>query len=380
MAIPRTLDLLPLLKKKSIFLFGPRQVGKTWLIKHALPRCRTYDLLDSRTYLKLNRSPERLEQELRPEDRIVVLDEIQKVPHLLDEVHRLIESRGIHFLLTGSSARKLRRGGVNLLGGRARTRTLHPFTYRELGERFDLIRALDLGLLPAIYLSDEPREDLQAYAGTYLQQEVAAEGLTRNIPAFSRFLEVAALCNGQMLNFAKIANDAQVARTTVQEYFSILQDTLLAYELPAWGKTRKRKATTTSKFFFFDVGVARFLQGRRYLEEVSPEFGEAMENYIFHELRTFIDYRGWGSLAYWRSKSGFEVDFILDDAVAIEVKGTRSVSRRDLRGLHALREERNLKRYLLVCREETPLTVDGIEVLPWNLFLQQLWDGVVETG
>ncbi len=375
MHVPRALPLRQLLEKKSFFLFGPRQTGKTWLIRSSLSDCRFYDLLDSRTYLKLNRSPERLEQELRPRDRIVVLDEIQKVPHLLDEVHRLIETRGIHFLLTGSSARKLRHGGMNLLGGRARIRTLHPFIYRELGEHFDLLRALNHGLLPGIYFSDDPGEDLHTYTGAYLQQEVAAEGLTRNIPAFSRFLEVAALCNGQILNYTKIANDAQVARTTVQEYFSILKDTLLAFELPAWGKSAKRKATVTSKLYFFDVGVARFLQGRRHLTDVSPELGEAFESYIFHELRTYLDYRGGGDLRYWRSTSGFEVDFILDEAVAVEVKGAHHVSPRDLRGLRALREEGKMRRYLLVCREETPLMMDGVEVLPWQEFLSLLWDG-----
>ena len=210
----RTLDLSGLLEKKSHFLFGPRQTGKTFLIRHALPRARVYDLLDHATYLALGQRPQRIAEELTPTDRVVVIDEIQRLPELLNEVHRLIEQRGISFLLTGSSARKLRRGGVNLLGGRARVKHLHPLIARELGPRFDLTRAIERGTLPSIYLSDDPHADLAAYAGAYLQGEIVAEAATRNIPAFSRFLRVAAHCNGTMVNFTNVANDAQVPRTT----------------------------------------------------------------------------------------------------------------------------------------------------------------------
>jgi len=206
-----------------------------------LAGARLYDLLDSPTYLALSRNPERIAQEVTERDRIVVIDEVQRLPDLLNEVHRLIETRRIRFLLTGSSARKLRGGGVNLLGGRARTQYLHPLTSDELGARFDLARAAERGLLPSIYFSDDPRADLEAYAGTYLQQEIVAEGATRNAPAFSRFLRVAAACNGAIVNFTNVANDAQVPRTTVYEYFEILKDTLVLHELPAWGKSIKRK-------------------------------------------------------------------------------------------------------------------------------------------
>lgn len=300
MYIPRTIQLADILDKKSCFLFGARQTGKSTLIRETLGSYPLYDLLDSATLLSLSREPARLGQEIGGE-RIVILDEIQKLPSLLNEVHRLIEERGTHFLMTGSSARKLRRGGVNLLGGRARSRKLHPFIYHELKERFDLTRALDVGLLPSIYLSDASYEDMESYAGDYLKEEIAAEGITRNIPAFSRFLEVAALCNGEMINFTEIANDAQVARTTVHEYFQILKDTLIAFELPAWKKTRTRKAISTSKFYFFDIGVARYLQHRRGLESRSPEFGDAFEAYVFHELRSFLDYHKRWPLwwAYW---------------------------------------------------------------------------------
>jgi len=202
------LSLPSLLEKKSIFLLGPRQTGKSSLIRHTLKSARVYDLLDTSIFLAMSQNPGRLAQELTPEDRIVVIDEIQRLPVLLNEVHRLIEEKGVRFLLTGSSARKLRSGGVNLLGGRARTKYLHPLTCRELGQHFALSRAIERGLLPSIYLSDDFRADLQAYAGSYLQQEIIAEGATRNVSAFSRFLKVAALCNGTIVNFTNIANDA----------------------------------------------------------------------------------------------------------------------------------------------------------------------------
>jgi predicted AAA+ superfamily ATPase len=316
-----------------------------------------------------------LRELVRPSDRLVVIDEIQKFPELLDEVHLLIDTTATRFVMTGSSPRKLRRGGVNLLGGRARSRVLHPFVYRELGESFDLRRALDVGLLPPIYLSGEAEEDLKAYAGDYLRQEIAAEGLTRNIPAFSRFLEIAALCNGQMLNYSAIGSDAQVPVSTVREYFQILEDTLVAHRLPPWRASVKRKPIVTPKFYFFDIGVARHLQHRRGLRVRSPEFGDAFEAYIHHELRTYLDYAGRGELAYWRSKSGFEVDFILNDRTAIETKAKDPVGQRDLRGLEALREEGLLKRYVVASLEKRPRRTGRIEVLPWQLFLDQLWAG-----
>ena len=246
--IERLVDLNALLAQKSHFLLGPRQTGKTFLIRHKLENARVYDLLDSEIYLTLSRHPRRISEEIQANDRIVVIDEIQRLPELLNEVHRLIEARGIRFLLTGSSARKLRRGGINLLGGRARTKYLHPLTYKELNRRFDLLKAIERGLIPSIYFSDNPRADLQAYAGSYLQQEILAEGATRNVPAFSRFLHVAALCNATIVNFTNVANDAQVARTTVYEYFEILKDTLLLYELPAWRKSKKRKPLASSTY------------------------------------------------------------------------------------------------------------------------------------
>ncbi len=370
--IERLLDLPRLLSKRSHFLFGPRQTGKSFLIAHTLTEVRFYDLLESSTYVTLSQNPGRIAEELTSRDRIVVIDEIQRLPELLNEVHRIIEKRGIRFLLTGSSARKLRRGGVNLLGGRARTKYLHPLTYRELGGHFDLYRALERGLLPSIYFSDDSKADLEAYAGSYLQQEIVAEGATRNVPAFSRFLRVAALCNSTIVNFTNVGNDAQVARTTVYEYFEILKDTLILHELPAWRKSRKRKPLASSKYYFFDVGVVAALQ-RRIFHPGTPEFGEALETYLMHELVSYRDYVSEEPLSYWRSTSGFEVDFVIGDHTAVEVKAKENVSQTDLKSLRALAEERKLKRYLCVSLEKRRRQVGGITVLPVREFLETLW-------
>ncbi|HEY3306061.1 MAG TPA: AAA family ATPase [Candidatus Binatia bacterium] len=372
--IQRIVNLPEWLKKKSHFLFGPRQTGKTFLVRQVLPQARVYDLLDSSVYLALSQRPSRLAEELTPRDKLVVIDEVQRLPELLNEVHRLIEQRGICFLLTGSSARKLRRGGVNLLGGRARTRHLHPLTYRELGEHFELSQAIERGLLPSIYFSDDAKADLDAYTGTYLQQEIVAEGSTRNAPAFSRFLRVAALCNATLVNFTNVANDAQVPRTTVYEYFEILKDTLLLHELPAWRSSKKRKPVVSSKYYFFDAGVASALQGR-LVKQGAPEFGGAFETWLFHELIAWRDYASGEALSHWRSTSGFEVDFILGDHTAVEIKAKENVSPQDLKSLRALAEEQKLKRYLCVSLEPRPRELEGIAILPYKQFLDALWTG-----
>jgi predicted AAA+ superfamily ATPase len=372
--IERILDPGELLRKKSYFLLGPRQTGKTFLIRHRLENIRIYDLLDTTVYLALSQNPGRMEQELTPRDRIIVIDEIQRLPILLNEVHRLIENRGLRFLLTGSSARKLRRGGVNLLGGRARIKYLHPLTYKELGDRFALNKVMQRGLLPSIYFSDEPREDLLAYAGTYLQQEIIAEGATRNIPAFSRFLKTAALCNGTIVNFTNVANDSQVPRTTVYEYFEILKDTLIVSELPGWRKSKKRKPLSSSKYYFFDVGVVSVLQDREF-RQGTPEFGEAFETYLMHELRCYSDYFSGEPLNYWRSTSGFEVDFILGEHTAIEAKAKENISPPDIKSLKALAEEGKLKRFLCVSLEKHARKFEGVTVLPYREFLDALWAG-----
>ena len=372
--IARHLNVREILDRRSCFLFGPRQTGKSTLIRQQFEGCPTYNLLDQALFVRLSRNPALIREALTAETTLVVIDEIQRMPALLNEVHLMIEEHGIRFLLTGSSARALRRKGVNLLGGRARSRALHPFVRAELGEHFDLNRALEHGLLPPIFLSDAPAEDLAAYAGDYLREEVAAEGAVRNIGAFSRFLEVAAFAHGEMINFASMAGDAQVPASTVREYYEILKDTFIAHEVPAVTETRKRKAISTSKYYLFDIGLARHLQGRRGLAPGSAEYGSAFESYIFQEIKAFCDYHQLDTPAYWRSKSRIEVGFVFED-LAVEVKAKKNVTGRDLKGLRALREEGLFAHYLLVSMEPMARETDGIRILPWTDFLDGLWGG-----
>jgi predicted AAA+ superfamily ATPase len=373
--IPRILDLRPLVKAKSCFLFGPRQTGKTSLLRAQFPQATVIDLLDEELFLRLQARPVAL-RDLLPRSGTVVIDEIQRVPALLNEVHLQIEkNRGLRFILTGSSARKLRQKGVNLLGGRARSRRLHPFVWAEIREQFDLSKVLLHGSLPSIFFSDNPREDIKSYVGDYLREEIAAEAATRNLPAFARFLETAAITNGQILNYQKISNDAQVKRSTAQNYYDILRDTLIGTELESYRKTRSRKATATSKFYFFDLGLVNYLRGIRELPERTPLYGDALEAYLHHELRSWVDYQGDGEVRYWRSSTGtHEVDFILNEEIAIECKATRHASNEDLKGLQSLGDEMRLKRKVLVCLENRRRTLAGVEILPLQEFLAELWE------
>jgi len=378
--IARALDLASLIGERSLFLFGPRQTGKSSYIREEMKDIPAliYSLLDRSLLLRVLSNPSLIREEIEfrnLRDCVVCIDEIQKCPALLDEVQLMIEERGIRFLLTGSSARKLKAAGTNLLGGRARTRSLHPFTYSEVADKgFTLDRAMDSGMLPPHYLSSSPDEDLAAYVNTYLSEEIAAEGLTRNLPAFARFLQTAAASNARMINYTNIANDAQVARQTVRLWFDILKDTLLGFELEAFTATVKRKAIETAKFYFFDLGVVRTLRRLPPIIPESADFGEFFEHFIFLELRAWIDYRRPRStLSYWRSQSGAEVDFIIDGLVAVEVKSAEIAQTKHLAGLRALREENICRRFILVCRETRPRLVDGVEILPWRDFLEMLW-------
>lgn len=377
MYISRKLDIFTVLEHKSCFLFGPRQCGKSSLVRETIPDAYVFDLLNSDTYARLARNTGYIEEVCR-ENRPIVIDEIQKMPLLLDEVHRLIELRGFRFLLTGSSARKLRRGGVNLLGGRARLRNMHPFSASELGEGFDLDRAMNYGLLPGIWFSDDPEEDLAGYVTLYLEQEIMQEGATRNLPAFSRFLEIAALTSGEQINYQTIASDAQVPRSTVQEYFKILKDTLIAREVPVWRKGLSRKAVETAKFYLFDTGVARRLQRRKALVRGTPEYGHAFESWILHEIVTYADtFRRDAEIAYWRTRTKLEVDFVINSEIAIEAKTTRNASKEDIKGLRAIADEGSFTKRLLVCDEPAERETDGIVILPWRTFVERLWSGLI---
>ena len=378
--IPRCLDLERLLARRSVLLFGPRQTGKSTYVRQQLADTVTLSLslLDQGLYTAVLADPTRIRQEIEARDlrdTVICIDEIQKCPALMDEVHLMIEERGIRFLLTGSSARSLKRKGVNMLGGRGSDRVMHPFSWFELGRRFSLDRAINHGLLPPHYLSDDPDEGLASYVDRYLTEEIAAEGLARNLPRFARFLQTAALTNAEMINYSNVARDAQVPRQTVVQWYEVLRDTLLAFELPSWSRTVKRKAVETAKFYFFDTGVVRALRRLPRVSEASADFGEFFEHYLMMELRAWIDYRKPRTpLAYWRSRSGYEVDFILDDRVAIEAKSTRRVQQKHLRSLRALAEERLVERSIVVCREERPRIEDGIEIWPLEFFLAALWD------
>ncbi len=381
--INRLIDLESAIKKKSHFLLGPRQTGKSSAIAKQLPNVKIYDLLLTDVFRKLSYNPAAIREELQDNDKFIVIDEIQKIPELLNEVQWLIEKKRVHFLLTGSSARKLKRYGTNLLGGRARLLKLHPLVSAELGSHFDLNRALQYGLLPSIYFSDDPETDLEAYISLYIQQEIANESLTRNLPAFSRTLEIAALCQAEQTNFTAVANDAQIPRTTVHEYFQILEDTLMIRKLEPWKQNKVRKPVATSKYYFFDWGVARKLQGHDKVTPKSILFGKAFESFLFHELDSFCDYFGKSGsthkLHYWRTQNGDEVDFLLNDSVAIEAKAKSNLTANDLKGLIRLNEvtkcQHNIIVYLGEARTLTPQPGIKIKALPPHEFLKALWSG-----
>lgn len=370
---------------QSIFLFGPRGTGKSTWLETRFPSAPRYDLLDTGEALRLTKDPQTLYREsatLSPESWVVI-DEVQKVPAVLDEVHRLIESRGLRFILSGSSARKLRRGGANLLAGRAITTAMFPLVSAELSFELDLPRTLTLGTLPMAVTGENPKAYLRTYAETYLDQEVRAEALTRNLGAFTRFLEVAARQNGQVTNIAGIARDVGIGRSTVQNHFDILEDTLLGFWLPAWKLKSATKQVQHSKFYFFDCGLARALTGRLPYAPAPEELGPLLETFILHELRSYLSYKGLHYAPhFWRTYDGAEVDVLCetrDGFVAIEIKATARWQGRFNRGLRRLCRELGLgptKAYG-VCLGEKPARWDEIDVLPVRDFLKRLWSGEV---
>ncbi|MCB0329779.1 MAG: ATP-binding protein [Bdellovibrionales bacterium] len=372
---PRLVNLPILLEKKSHFLFGPRATGKTTLIEKTLPDAQVVDLLHAQTFSRLVRNPSVLEELITDTKKLVVIDEVQKLPSILDEVHRLIQKKKIRFLLTGSSARKLRHGGANLLAGRAREARLFPLVSAELGE-IDLLRILSNGGLPDIYDSDLPDEDLAAYVDTYLREEIKAEAVTRNVSAFVEFLDALALSNGQELNFESFASDLQVSSGTVKNYLQIIEDTLVGFQLPGFTKTKKRKAISRAKYFLFDLGVRRHLARESTIQMGSKSFGDAFEHFIILEVYAWNWYgRHFLPLSYWRSTSQYEVDLIIGDTAAIEIKATKQVQDRHLKGLRALREEGIVKKFFVVSQDpDKRVTSDGIEIYPWRYFLEELWN------
>jgi predicted AAA+ superfamily ATPase len=385
---PRILDLESILKRKSLFLFGPRQTGKSSFLKLNYPDALYIDLLLNDNYASLLKNPELLRSRVEffvknHKSNIIIIDEIQKIPNLLNEVHALIEKhKTLRFILTGSSARKLKAHGVNLLGGRASRAELFPLTFAEIKSEensFDYIRAMTSGLLPSVYNSENAYEDLLDYAGLYLKDEIKLEGYVRNLNSFAEFLRLAALSNTQQINYSSFASDSQVSVVTVKEYFQILEDTLIGNQINSFRHTEKRKAMSSCKFYFFDIGVVNGLIRRKELTEGTAEFGTAFEQLLFQELRAYISYyRKDFKLEYWRTTDKTEVDFViyenLKNIYAIEIKSSKKLKSKDYSGLIKLEEDFPLKKKIVVCLTPHSTVEDnGVEVYNVNDFLSMLW-------
>jgi predicted AAA+ superfamily ATPase len=376
----RKLDL-SLSTRESCFLWGPRQTGKSTLLRTLFPTAMYYDLLLSDQYRRLVSDPSLIRQECEAmgidgnnQNFPIIIDEVQKIPDLLDEVHWMIENRGLRFILCGSSPRKVTKSSGSLLGGRALRYQLFPLIFPEIPD-FSLLKALNNGLLPRHYLAHKADKYLETYLGDYLKEEIVAEAATRNIPAFNRFLEKASFSNGEIVNFNNIASDCGVSAPTVKAYFQILSDTLIGKWIPAFRKKVKRRLISAPKFIFFDVGIVSQLTHRGKIEQGSELFGRAFEHFITLEILAHSHYSDINySLEYWRTSSQFEVDLILGRGeAAIEIKSTDFVKDRHLKGLRAFKEEHKSK-YILVSLDPKPRkTNDGILILPWRDFLNNLW-------
>jgi predicted AAA+ superfamily ATPase len=368
---------------QSAFLWGPRKTGKTTYLKKRFPESLIYDFLKTDFFIEISKNPALLRERLLAKNEGVlkypiILDEVQKVPQVLDEVHWLIENKALRFILCGSSARKLKRGQANLLGGRAWRFEMFPLVTAELNN-VNLLHVLNHGMIPQHYLQgEEYKKSLKAYMQDYLKEEVFAEGLTRNIPAFSRFFDAFGYSHGELTNYSNIARDCGVDSKTVKEYYQILVDTLLAWRIEPFKKRQSRQVITkAAKYYLFDVGIAGYLTKRNLQEKRGIEFGKAFEHFLLMEIVAYRAYSGKDfGINFWRTKSGLEVDFILGNGeIAIEVKGASRLDKRDLKGLEAFMEGQSLKRSIVVCNEREKRLHNKIEILPWDSFLRDLWEG-----
>lgn len=384
MAIIKRVLNISLPARQSAFLWGPRKTGKSTYLKVNYPNSVVYEFLQTDLFLEFSKQPSLLRERLLAKndyalDHPVILDEVQKVPQVLDEVHWLIENKGLRFILCGSSARKLKRGKANLLGGRAWRYEMFPLVTAELGE-LNLLRVLNSGMIPDHYMRDGYKKALKAYTEDYLKEEVFDEGLTRNIPAFSRFFDAMGYSHGELTNYSNIARDCGVDSKTVREYYQILVDTLLGKMIAPFKRRQDRQIISrTSKFYLFDVGVAGSMTKRHLEEEKGELFGKALEHFIFMELSAHNSYNELDyEINFWRTKSGLEVDFVLGGGeVAIEIKGTNRVDKRDLRSLIAFIEEYSPRKSMVVCNEREERVYKQIQIIPWRKFLYDLWEGKI---
>ncbi|MFZ5429539.1 MAG: ATP-binding protein [Bacteroidota bacterium] len=364
----------------SIFLWGARQTGKTTLLKHLYPQAKYYDLLLANEFERLLRDPSLLSQELAylKEGDLVIIDEVQKVPQLLDEVHSLIHRKNLRFILSGSSPRKLKRSGANLLGGRALKKILFPLVSAEIPD-FNLIKAVNNGMIPRHYMVNNPWERFQAYIGVYLNEEIREEALSRNLRTFSRFMEVAAISNGEMMVYKNIAQDCGIDYRTVKDYFEILVDTLTGYFIQGFTSTVKRRAIQAPKFYFFDVGIVNYLLNKKNLLPGSESFGRSFEHFIIQELIAYLGYtQSSENLTYWRTSSGYEVDAIIGEGrIAIEIKSTDEVRSRHLKGLKAFQEDFPQAKAIVVSLDKYPRILNGVEIIPAVEFLRALWNAEI---
>ena len=366
-------------QNESLFLWGARQTGKSTLLKELFPDALWFDLLLSDVYERLLRNPSLLRETIiAGQYKVIIIDEIQRIPELLNEVHWINTHLPVRVIMSGSSPRKIIRTNTNLLGGRALRYELYPFISQEIPD-FDLLKAVNHGLLPRHYLSASPKKLISAYVGNYLRDEIAGEAKIRNVANFSRFLESAAFSNGEMVNYTNIASDCGVSAVTVKEYFQILEDTLIGRFLPSYQKKPKRRVITAPKFYFFDIGIVNHLLKRGKIEFGSELFGNAFEHFIYNELYAHSNYSGKDyPIYYWRTASQIEIDFVLgNNDVAIEVKATNNVHSKHLKGLKSFSEEYAVKQLVLVCNEPLPRISDGVRILPWKIFLDELWAGKI---
>lgn len=365
---------------RALVLFGPRKTGKTTLIRKTFPKARFLDLLKTDVRLAHELNPALLRGTVLAEKpKVMVVDEVQKVPSLVDEVHWCLENTDTAFVLCGSSARSLKRELGGLLGGRAWRFDLFPLTTHELGE-FDLQKILVHGLIPSHYRSRNVNRDLRGYITDYIEEEIRKESKVRNVPAFSRFLETAGKTATALLNYSNAGRECGVSPKTVREYYQILEDTLLGFRLPPWEYRKDRRLIETEKFYFFDCGVLRYLRKISYVEPETDVFGALFESFLMQEIRAYQGYsEKLQTMTFWRTSTDFEVDLIIGEMeAAIEFKSAGLIHDKHLKGLRALAQEHEPARRFLVCREvQARRTTDGIDILPWQEFCRMLWKGGV---